>query len=571
MTRYLVTSALPYANGPIHFGHAVGAYLPADVYVRTLRMQGEQALFVCGTDEYGVAITFRAEAEGVPYAEYVARWRESIQGTFDRLGIEFDVFSGTSASPHHTELTQEFFRRLDQNGYLKKRVSEQLYCAHDEMFLADRYVVGSCPNCGFEQARGDECPQCGTWIDPLTLGSPACKVCGNRPERRETRHWYLDMPKLRDDHTGAWLADHPWKPNVSAFIQNMMKQVPERAITRDLRWGIPVPEDCADGEQGKVIYVWFDAPIGYISFTREWAEAQGRPEAWKDWWRSEDTRLVQFIGKDNIPFHCMLFPAMLWGVHQDYVLPWQVPANEFYNLQGGKFSTSEERSIPLDRHFETYDPEVTRFYLIASTPETADSEWRWEEFARHANLLADKIGNLVTRVLRFTAKHFEGQIPELHAEHVEQLDRLLLTDCGEISDPGASIREFRFRRAAEELLANAQAGNVFVDRTEPWALRKSDPARAASVLNTASEWLAWMARWMTPFMPHKAQAIWEMLGRDGQVRDSGWPGTPAVGSWRSESAGRVLGEVSGLFAKIDEAQVAEEVRQLEERAGSQAQ
>ena len=551
MPRYLVTSALPYANGPIHFGHAVGAYLPADVYVRTLRMQGEQALFVCGTDEHGVAITIKAEEAGVPYAEYVARWRSEIKATFDALGIEFDVWSGTSVSPGHAELTQEFFRRLDANGYLIQRETEQLYCPRDQMFLADRYVVGTCPNCGYAPARGDECPRCGTWIDPLKLGNPTCKICGSAAEGRSTRHWYLDMPKLRDEHIGQWIAEHPWKPNVEAFIQNMMKDVPQRAITRDLRWGVPVPSDLAGDATGKVIYVWFDAPIGYISFTREWAAARGQPELWLDWWRSPDTRLVHFIGKDNIPFHCMLFPAMLWGVQQGYVLPWQVPANEFYNLEGGKFSTSEGRTISLEQHFATHDREVTRFYLIASMPEAADSEWRWDEFARHANLLADKIGNLVTRVLRFTAKHFSNVIPPLASEHVAELDRVLLGECGALADPGASIREFRFRRAADELLSNAQVGNVFVDRCEPWALRKTDPLRAASVLNTACEHLAWMARWMAPIMPGKADAIWAMLGQPGKATEQPWPGLPEAATWRSLEAGQPLGAVSALFAKLE--------------------
>lgn len=566
MTRYLVTSALPYANGPIHFGHAVGAYLPADVYVRTLRMQGEEALFVCGGDEHGVAITLRAESEGVPYGEYVARWRDEIKNTFDALGIEFDVWSGTSISPHHVELTQEFFTRLDENGYLVQKDSEQLFCPQDEMFLADRYVVGTCPKCEHPSARGDECPNCGSWLDPLTLIEPACKLCGTAPERRATRHWYLDMPKLRDEHMGRWINEHEWKPNVAAFIQNMLEDVPLRAITRDLKWGVPVPEAIARGETGKVVYVWFDAPIGYISFTREWAEARGEPDAWKDWWRSPDTRLVHFVGKDNIPFHCMLFPAMLWGVRQGYVLPWQVPANEFYNLQGAKFSTSENWTIPLARHFETYDAEVTRFYLIASMPETADSEWRWEEFARHANLLADKIGNLVTRSLKMTAKNFGGRIPELHEEHRAELDRALLEECGPIADPGASIREFRFRRGAEELLGNAQAGNVFVDRFAPWTLRKEDPAKAESVLNTVCEWLAWMARWMVPFMPEKAGELWAMLGAEDRVDRQPWPGRPEAGSWRALPVGRGLGDVRGLFVKIDDATVAQEIDALSARA-----
>ena len=338
MPRYTVTSALPYANGPIHFGHVAGAYLPADIYVRTLRMLGEDVLFVCGTDEHGVAITISAEKEGTPYPEYVARWRDEIHRTFQSLGIEFDVWSGTSTCPDHAAASQEFFRELDRNGYLVSRDTNQLYCEHDGMFLADRYVLGKCYSCGHPDARGDECPSCGTWIEPLKLESPRCKICGNEPVTRTTTHWYLDLPKLRDEHLGEWIREHDWKPNVAAFIKNMLADVPERAITRDMNWGVPLPEEVA-GSEGKVLYVWFDAPIGYISFTKELMSQRGTPDEWVQWWKG-DTRLVHFIGKDNIPFHCLVFPSMLHGVRDGYVLPAEVPANEFYNLKGGKFSTS---------------------------------------------------------------------------------------------------------------------------------------------------------------------------------------------------------------------------------------
>ena len=568
-TRYLVTSALPYANGPQHFGHMVGAYLPADVYVRTLRMQGEDVAFVCGGDEHGVAITIGAEREGQPYEEYVAHWRGVIHAGLSKLGVEFDIFSGTSVSPHHAATSQEFFRRLCENGYVSKRASEQLFCVHDDKFLADRYVEGTCPECGFEKARGDECPRCGNWIDPLAMPVSRCKLCGNAPERRTTVHWYLDLPKLRDEHLGAWVEGHDWKPNVRAFVSNMLKDVQPRPITRDMKWGVPVPEDLADGEVGKVLYVWFDAPIGYLSFTKELCERQGRPEAWRDYWQGEDTRLVHFIGKDNIPFHCLVFPAMLFGVKQDFVLPWQVPANEFYNLQGGKFNTSTGWMIPLDDFFERYDAEVGRFYLITSMPETKDAEWSWPEFQNCANaLLADTIGNLATRVLRFVDKHFEGRVPPVAPGHVEELDRAILEECGSFGDPAEHVRAFRFRRAAEQLLENARVANVFVDRTQPWALRRQDPELAASVLATCCEWIALLARWMTPFMPGKAQALWTMLGQPGSVAEAGWPALPAPGTWRRLEAGTPLGTVEGLFPKVEDATVAAELAALEARSGS---
>ncbi len=566
MARYLVTSALPYANGPIHFGHVVGAYLPADLYVRTLRLKGEDVAFICGTDEHGTSITIGAERAGQEPPEYVAHWRAEIRSLFDRLGIEFDVFSGTSVCPHHAELSREFFRRLDEGGYLLKKAEEQLFCPSCERFLADRFVLGTCYVCGYEKARGDECPKCGTWLDALRLIEPRCRVCGTKPETRSTTHWYLDLPKLRDEHVGAWFAAGDWKPNVKAFVEGQLKDLQPRPITRDMKWGVPVPEEIAGDEVGKVLYVWFDAPIGYVSFTREWAEARGEPELWKEYWRSEDTRLVHFIGKDNIPFHCVIFPSMLFGTKQGYVLPWNVPANEFYNLQGRKFNTSENWTIPLDEFFASYDPEAARFYLIASMPETADSEWRWEEFQRTVNNLADTIGNLATRVLRFIAKNFDGRIPAIAADHVEELDREILSECGPIADPADSVLAYRFRRASEELLANAAVANVFVDRQAPWALRKTDPERAASVLNTACEWIGYVARWMTPFLPGKAQRLWSMLGHTDEVGARGWPDVPRPGAWRILTAGTPLGEVEGLFAKLDDETIAREIAALEERA-----
>jgi methionyl-tRNA synthetase len=563
VSRYLVTSALPYANGPIHFGHVAGAYLPADVYVRLLRMSGEDVRFVCGADEYGAAITIGAEKEGQDYAEFVGGWRDSIKHTFDCFGIEFDIWSGTSICPQHTELSQEFFRRLDENGYLIRQTTEQLYCERDEMFLPDRYVLGTCPHCGHPEARGDECPSCSTWLDPLKLGEPRCKTCGSKPVVRETTHWYLDLPRLRDERIADWFEGKEWKANVSAFVAQMLKDLRPRPITRDMKWGVPVPEDLAAGEEGKVLYVWFDAPIGYVSMTAELSERMGEPEEWRRWWQDKDTQLVHFVGKDNIPFHALVFPSMLWGVRQDYVLPWALPANEFYNLQGAKFSTSEQRTIPVDAFFEKYDAEAARFHLIASMPENADSEFRWEEFQTTVNAsLADTIGNLVTRVLRFIDKHFEGRVPEVSAEFVEEMDRVLLEECGAISDPGASIRAFRFRRAAEELVANAAVANVFVDRLAPWALRKTEPARAAAALGTLCDWLALQARWMVPFMPAKAQVLWAMLGQESRVESESWPEPPRPGAWRVLPPGQGLGTVEGLFAKIDDEDIQVELAKL---------
>lgn len=563
MPRTLVTSALPYANGPLHLGHLIGAYLPADCYVRTLRALGEEVLYVCGTDEHGVAITIGAEQEGISYPEYVARWRASIKGAFDAFGIAFDVWSGTSVCPEHAATSQEFFRRLDQNGYLQKRAEEQLYCEKDAMFLADRYIQGTCHECGYEEARGDECPRCGKWLDPLRMPKTTCKVCGTAPVRRRTSHWYLDLPKLRDDGFGAWFEGHAWKPNVKAFIGNQLAELRPRPITRDMRWGVPVPADRAGGEQGKVLYVWFDAPIGYVSFTQQWARERGRAADWKRWWLEPETRLVQFIGKDNIPFHCLVFPSMLHGMKQGWVLPSEVPANEFYNLEGAKFSTSKNWTIPLEPLTQRYEADVVRFHLLASAPETADSEWRWEDFQRSVNAsLADTIGNLATRVLRFAAKHFDGRVPPLGAALEAELDRSILTECGPLTDPARSVLEFRFRRATEELVANGAAANVFIDRHAPWALRAKDPERAAAVLNTACNWVALLACWVAPFMPRKGQQLWSMVGGAGRVEDHPWPGLPVAGRWRPLAPGTAFGTIEGPFRKITDEEIEAELGSL---------
>ena len=570
MTRYLVTSALPYANGAPHFGHVCGAYLPADVYVRTLRRQGDDVAFICGTDEYGVAITIGAEENGQEYPEYVAHWREVISDLFTRLGIEFDIFSGTSISPQHPETAQQFFRELDAQGYLEKRANDQLYCTHDDMFLADRYVLGTCPKCGFPDARGDECPSCGSWLDPLDFEDPRCGICGNTPAPRTTTHWFLDIPKLRDDFIGRWIEEHSWKPNVEKFIQNLLKDVPQRAITRDMRWGVPVPEDMAGGEVGKVLYVWFDAPIGYISFTKEWCAARGEdPSAWEAYWKGDDAKIVHFIGKDNIPFHCMVFPSMLYGTKAGYQLPWHVPANEFYNLQGRKFSTSGGWTIDLEDFFSRYDAEAARFYLLSSLPETSDSEFLWEEFQRTVNSsLAGTIGNLATRVLKFIVKNFDGRIPPLHEAHREEMEQVLFEECGAIGDPAEHVHAFRFRKAAEQLVANASVANVFVDRLAPWALRKTDLEKAESALNILCEWIGWVSSWMTPFMPNKAQRLWEMLGQEGEIASKPWPGIPQAGDWRRLETGTPLGEVEGLFPRIDDDAIKGEIEALEARAAA---
>jgi methionyl-tRNA synthetase len=567
MARYLVTSALPYANGPIHLGHLIGAYLPADVFVRFLRMTGHEVLYLCGTDEHGVAITIGAEALGESFPEYVAHWRGEIKRTFDTFGIRFDQWSGTSICPPHQARTHAFFRALERNGYFFQQESDQLYSQSAGRFLADRYVEGTCPKCGQDPARGDECPRCGSWLDALELGNPRSKLDGSKLERRPSTHWYLDLPKLRDEFIGTWARQQPWKPNVATFLERLIDEAPARAMTRDLDWGVSLPPEYEAGEH-KVLYVWFDAPIGYVSIAEQWAlerasRGEGSADDWKAYWLSADTRLVHFIGKDNIPFHCLIFPAMLWGQKQGYCLPTAVPAMEFYNLEGRKFSTSQNWTIELSDLASRHDVEAVRFYLLASAPETADSEWTWQGYQATLNAgLADRIGNLATRVLRFIDKHYAGHLPECPGALAAEFDALLFGACGKIEDPGEHLAHYRFRRAAEALLENASVANVFVDRSEPWSLRKRDPARAGAALTTAAEWIGLLARWMAPLMPGKAARLWTMLGQAGPVESAGWPGLPRPGAWRSLVPGSRLGAVEGLFTKLEDAQVAEEVQRL---------
>lgn len=571
MPRTLVTSALPYANGPIHFGHIAGAYLPADIYVRWLRARGEDVRYICGTDEYGVAITVRAEEEGVSYREYVDRWHDEIRGTFEAMRIEFDIFSGTARCPHHTETAQAFFLRLHSAGFLEEVTERQHYCDDCDRFLPDRYVEGTCPQCG-GSARGDECKECGNWLDALELAEPRCAACRAVPDVRETTHFHLDLGAIRDRYLADWYdgksdREHlPWKSNVDTFVRTMLKDLTSRPITRDLRWGVPIPAEVG-ATQGKVLYVWFDAPIGYVSATKEWAEQQGTPEAWKDYWLDPDTRLVHFIGKDNIAFHVVVFPSMLWGQSQGeggepFVLPWAVPANEFYNLQGKKFSTSDGWSIDLNRFFAEHSVDVLRFHLTLTSPETADAEFTWEGFQNTNNeLLADKVGNFASRVLKFVQKRFDGKVPA-GGEPPESPE--LAEASAAFAAIGDSIAEQRFKAAAQSLIAACGALNRFFDAQAPWKLIKgsdAEQARCSAVLERCIAYLELLSRRIAPFCPTSAEQLRGMLGVDG---DPDWgeesETVPPVGL----PAGHPLGEPTVLFPKLEDETVAAELARLRE-------
>jgi methionyl-tRNA synthetase len=423
----VVTSALPYANGPIHFGHIVGAYLPADVYTRYRRLRGDDVHFVCGTDEHGVAITLKAEKENVAYTDYVDRWHDEIRRTFERLDVRFDVFSGTShhRNPHHRELAQQMFLDLLERGYLTEKTEEQYYSPTLDRFLPDRYIEGTCYFCGFEKARGDECPNCGKFLEAKRLKDPRTTIDGSKPELRATKHWYLDLGRIREEWFRDWFESkaNDWKPNVGNFVRGDLDELRERSMTRDLPWGVPVP---VEGAEGKVLYVWFDAPIGYLSISKQYWEEQGRPERFEELWHGKDTKLYHFIGKDNITFHCVTFPCMLHASGRGWIVPENVPANEFFNLEGSKFNTSSGWYIPQDAIADV-PSDALRYALCTMMPETADSEWTWAEFQSRVNAdLADNLGNFVTRTLRFVERFFDGTIPDWPNGTPRDRDRELL-------------------------------------------------------------------------------------------------------------------------------------------------
>ncbi len=561
--RILVTSALPYANGPIHFGHIAGAYLPADIYVRTLRARGRDVVYVCGTDEHGVAISLTAQQAGVTPREHVDHWYREICRIFEQFDISFDHFSRTTTDLHAAN-TREFFRQLVDQGYVAPKDSEQFYCARDQRFLPDRYVGGICHECGHPEARGDECPKCGAWIEPLRLGEPFCRLCRSTPEKRSTRHWYLLLDKLQPELEKFIAARSHWKRNVLQFVGGLLKEgLNPRPITRDLSWGIPVPLKEA---AGKVIYVWFDAPIGYISATQEWAAKVGQPERWKDYWQRDDTRLVHFIGKDNIPFHCLTFPSMLMGQGENWKLVDDVPANEFFNLEGGKFNTSAGWYIDLHEFFGKYSTDMIRWAIARNLPETSDSEFTWHDFQAKVNgELADIYGNLAHRVMTFIHRYFQGVVPAAGPE--TEADRQLAAVCaaapGRVAD---AVEGYRLREGAVEMMNLAREGNRYFDGEAPWKTRKDDLARCGGTLNRCVGLLETLAVISTPYIPGAAARLWTQLGCTDSLADRPWD---QAGS-DPDPAGRTLGVAEPLFTKIPDEQVAAEVAALQDRAAARA-
>jgi methionyl-tRNA synthetase len=550
--KILVTAALPYANGPLHLGHLAGAYIPADIYVRYQRLKGSDVVFVCGSDEHGVPITIRADREGISPQEVVDRYHAMMKASFGRLGVLFDNYSRTSLPLHH-KISQEFFLTLYNKGYVHEQDVRQHYCPTCARFLPDRYIEGECPHCHRSGARGDQCEACGRWLEPEQLVDPRCKVCGSKPELRTTKHWYFKLSQFQDRLQRWQDSKTQWKSNVREFCAGWFKEgLTDRPITRDIDWGIPVP---LPGAEGKVLYVWFDAPIGYLSSTVEWAQNLQTPDRWQDYWKDPNTRMIHFIGKDNIVFHAIVWPAVLMG-QDGFILPDDVPANEFLTIEGEKLSTSRNWAVWVDDYLEVFPPDPLRYYLAANAPENKDADFTWKDFqARNNGELADVLGNLINRSLSFVEKQFGGRVPP--AGELGPADQAVLDAIAAAASAiGAALDSFQVRRAVGELMDLARLGNKYFNDSAPWATAKTDRARCATTLNTTLQLELALAALMEPVLPFSAEKLWKMLNAPGSVREQRWGGIPEL----RLPEGHPLGARDILFRKIEddiiEAQIA---------------
>ena len=547
--RYLVTSALPYANGPVHIGHLAGVYIPSDIYVRYLRKRGRDVIWVCGSDEHGVPITIKARREGVSPQAIVDKYHKIIKDSFAGLGISFDIYSRTT-SPVHERTASDFFRKLYDKGEFTEETTMQYYDEEAGIFLADRYITGTCPKCGNDGAYGDQCEKCGSTLNATDLINPRSTVSGTQPVLRETKHWYLPLDRHEAFLRGWILDEHKeWKPNVYGQCKSWLDGgLQPRAVSRDLDWGIPVP---VEGAEGKVLYVWFDAPIGYISATKELT-----PD-WEKYWKSEDTRLIHFIGKDNIVFHCIVFPAML-KAHGEYILPDNVPANEFLNLEGEKISTSRNWAIWLNEYLEDMPgkQDVLRYVLTANAPETKDNDFTWKEYqARNNNELVAVLGNFVNRALVLTGKYFDGIVPA--TQELTDYDRDTLAELPRLrASLENNIEQFHFREALKDAMGFARLGNKYLADTEPWKVIKSDPDRVATILNIALQITANTAIAIEPFMPFSAEKMWRMLN----LEPLGWE---MLGRADLLAPAHRIGKPELLFEKIEDEVIDRQLRKLE--------
>lgn len=556
--RYTVTAALIYANGPIHIGHLAGCYLPADIYVRYLRLKGKDVAFISGTDEHGVPITIKAKKEGITPQEVVDKYYGIIKDSFEQFGISFDLYSRTSNQVHH-QTSQEFFTTLNTKGYFDEVITEQYFDEAAQTFLADRYIVGECPNCHNPDAYGDQCEKCGSTLSPTDLINPRSSLSGAKPVMKATKNWYLPLDRMQPEIEKYVNSHSEWKPNVFGQCQSWLKQgLQPRAMTRDLDWGIKVPLNDAEG---KVLYVWFDAPIGYISMTKEWAAIAGKN--WEDYWKSEDTKLVHFIGKDNIVFHCIIFPAMLMA-EGSFILPDNVPANEFMNLENDKISTSRNWAVWLHEYLEEFPnkQDVLRYALAANAPESKDNDFTWKDFQTKNNSeLVGIFGNFVNRAVVLTQKFYEGKVPskgELQEIDLRALEALKQIPC----DVSEAMKNFKFRDALSSMMELARLGNKYLAETEPWKAIKEDPERVKTIMNIAMQITATLAIVAEPFLPFTAQKLylqlklseWNLNGLKHEWIDAGNPDLVPVGL--------EIGTGALLFEKIEDETIEKQVQKL---------
>lgn len=553
--RTLVTSALPYANGPLHIGHLAGAYVPADIYVRYLRLKKEDVIFIGGSDEHGVPITIRARKEGVTPKDIIDRYHYQMKETFEKMGISYDIYGRTSSDTHH-KMAQDIFRTLYDNGKLIQKTSEQYYDPEAKMFLADRYITGECPHCHNDKAYGDQCEKCGTALSPTELINPTSTVTGCKPVMKETTHWYLPLDQYQEWLSKWILEGHKeWRPNVYGQCKSWLDMgLQPRAVSRDLDWGIPVP---VEGAEGKVLYVWFDAPIGYISNTKDFCDANPERGSWETWWKDSETRMVNFIGKDNIVFHCIVFPTML-KAEGSFNITDNVPANEFLNLEDDKISTSRNWAVWVHEYLEDFPgkADVLRYVLTANAPETKDNNFTWKDFqARNNNELVAIYGNFVNRALVLTAKYFDAKVPA--CGELTEYDRQTLEEFKNVKEKVESLLEnFKFREAQKEAMNLARIGNKYLADTEPWKLAKTDMARVATILNISLQLVANLSIAFEPFLPFSSQKLRTMIG----APECNWE---QLGSIDILKEGHALGKAELLFEKIEDAQIDAQIQKLE--------
>ena len=562
--RYTITAALPYTNGPIHIGHLAGVYVPADIYSRYLRAQKKDVAFICGSDEHGVAISIRAKKEGVSPKEIIDKYDGMIRKSFDQLGISFDNYSRTSAPIHH-ETASDIFSKMHTAGQFVEEVTEQLYDPEAKQYLADRFVTGTCPKCNHTEAYGDQCEQCGSSLNATELINPKSTLSGAEPILKETKHWFLPLDQY-EDFIKEWVIEghkDDWKPNVYGQVKSWVDEgLRPRAVTRDLDWGIPVPVEGADG---KVLYVWFDAPIGYISSTKEWAAKNNKD--WEPYWKDEETSLVHFIGKDNIVFHCIIFPCILKAAG-DYILPENVPANEFLNLEGNKISTSKNWAVWLHEYLEEFpgQEDVLRYVLTANAPETKDNDFTWKDFqARNNNELVAIFGNFINRVSVLTQKYYDGSVPARKnqtPEDKEALDKMRAFPA----IIGDSTERFRFREASQELMNLARLGNKYLADQEPWKIIKVDPERVETIMNIALQIAATLATVSEPFLPHSALKLRTILNITNPTE---WNAVATTEDLLI--AGHVIGSQELLFAKVEDSSIQAQLERLEDTKKNNAE